>query len=118
MSESQLLLRVCEETNRLKERLYVSKAKKFKWPSLDDPFNSSFGSCEAIHQLAILVNGDVVPCCLDKDGVMMLGNIFITPLKDIIESNRYQKMISSFRKGKITEELCKHCTYLDRFKKS
>ena len=107
-----------EETNRLKERLYVSKAEKFKWPSLDDDFNSSLGSCEAIHQLAILANGDVIPCCLDKDGIMTMGNIFTTPLKDILLSNRYQEMISSFRKGKLTEELCKHCTYLNRFKKS
>lgn len=116
--ENKLGLKInLNNSNRLKERVFVSKAKKFTWPSLDNPYHDENGKCEAIHQLGILVNGDVVPCCLDKDGIMTMGNIFNTPLKEILETKRYQEMISSFKCGKLTEELCKHCTYLDRFKK-
>ena len=107
-----------EQTNRLKERLYVSLEDEFSWPDLNNPYNSDKGRCEAIHQLAILSNGDVVPCCLDKDGVISLGNIFKTPLNDILKSNRYQEMVVGFKKGIVTEELCKHCTFLNRFKKA
>jgi hypothetical protein len=27
-------------------------------------------------QIGFLSNGEVVPCCLDKDGILSLGNIF------------------------------------------
>lgn len=105
------------KTNRLKERLYVSLEDKFTWPDLNDPFNSENGRCEAVHQMAILSNGEVVPCCLDKDGIMTMGNIFKAPFKDIISDLRYQNMINGFKKGIVCEELCKHCTFLDRFNK-
>ena len=64
----------------------------------------------------VLCDGSVVPCCLDARGVINLGNIFTTPLQDILASNRTQAMIQGFKKHKITEELCKHCTYRLRFK--
>ena len=105
-----------EETNRLKERLYVSLEDKFTWPDLNNPYNSDKGRCEAIHQIAILSNGNVVPCCLDKDGVMTIGNIFNEKFVDIINNSRYQDMINGFKMRKITEDLCKHCTFLNRFK--
>lgn len=105
-----------EETNRLKERLYVSLDDKFTWPDLNNPYNSDKGRCEAIHQIAILSNGNVVPCCLDKDGVMTIGNIFNEKFVDIINNSHYQDMINGFKMGKITEDLCKHCTFLNRFK--
>ena len=104
------------ETNRLKERLYVSLEDKFTWPDLNNPYNSDKGRCEATHQIAILSNGDVVPCCLDKDGIMKIGNIFDNSFCDIINSPRYQIMINGFKQGKVTEDLCKHCTFLNRFK--
>ena len=62
-----------EKTNRLKERVYVSLEDEFTWPDINNPYNSDKGRCEAVHQIAILSNGDVVPCCLDKDGVMKMG---------------------------------------------
>lgn len=116
--EDQLNLKTnLEETNRLKEHVYFSLDEEFTWPSLDNPFNSSIGKCQAVNQLAILVDGTVVPCCLDKDGIIDLGNVYTTPLKDILESNRYQELIKGFKENKVTEDLCKHCTYLNRFKK-
>ena len=105
-----------EKTNRLKERVYVSLEDEFTWPDINNPYNSDKGRCEAVHQIAILSNGDVVPCCLDKDGIMKMGNIFNTSFTDIINSERYTTMISSFKQGKVREDLCKHCTFLNRFK--
>ena len=107
-----------EKTNRIKERVYISLEDEFTWPDINNPYNSDKGRCEAIHQIAILSNGDVVPCCLDKDGIMTMGNIFNTSFSDIISSDRYKTMLDGFKCGIVTEELCKHCTYLNRFKKT
>ena len=106
-----------KKSNHLKERVYISLEDEFTWPDLSSPFNSDKGRCEAISQLGILSNGEVVPCCLDKDGIMSMGNIYKTPLKEILESPRYIDMISSFKKGLVKENLCKHCTFLNRFNK-
>ena len=106
-----------EKTNRLKERVYISLEDEFTWPDINNPYNSDKGRCEATNQIAILSNGDVVPCCLDKDGIMKMGNIFNTSFSDIISSDRYQTMIKGFKCGSVTEELCKHCTFLNRFNK-
>ena len=106
-----------EDKSRILPRVFLSLDKKFTWPDLNNPYNSDKGRCEAVHQIAILSNGNVVPCCLDKDGIMNIGNIFNTKFSDIINSNRYIDMINGFKNGEITEDLCKHCTFLDRFNK-
>ena len=106
-----------ENKKRITDRVFLSLDQKFDWPDLNNPFNSESGRCEAIHQIAILSNGVVVPCCLDKDGIMNMGNIFETLFSDIINSNRYKEMIKGFKCGKVNEELCKHCTFLNRFNK-
>lgn len=105
-----------KETNKLMPRVFFSLDEEFKWPNLNDPFNTETGHCKAITQLGILSDGTVIPCCLDKDGIIDLGNIYEQSLDDIINSNRYQSFLNNFRKGIITEELCKHCTFHNRFK--
>ena len=104
------------ETNKLMPRVFFSLDEEFKWPNLNDPYNTDKGHCRAITQLGILSDGTVIPCCLDKDGIINLGNIFETSLDVILNSNRYQSFLLNFRKGIISEELCKHCTFHNRFK--
>ena len=106
-----------KKTNRIKERVYISLEDEFTWPDVNNPFNSDKGRCESIHQIAILSNGVVVPCCLDKDGIMNMGNIFNTKFIDILNSDRYVNMINGFKCGIVREDFCKHCTFLNRFKK-
>lgn len=103
----------------LKDNIYVDKATMFTWPSLDNDYYNEIGTCYALKdQLAILVNGDVVPCCLDSCGIIKLGNIYEEDLDDIINSDRYQKMLLGFRNRKVSEELCKKCSFKDRLIKN
>lgn len=99
----------------LAPNIYLSTASKFKWPSLKDS-TSSNGYCHALKdQIAILVDGTVVPCCLDNNGDINLGNIFEESLEYILQKEKTLKIIENFKNRIATEELCKKCTYKNRF---
>ncbi|MEG1581738.1 MAG: SPASM domain-containing protein [Clostridia bacterium] len=103
---------------KLKKNIYLMFAEKFDWPALDGQFYGDKGYCYALkEQVAILVSGDVVPCCLDNDGQMILGNIFETKFEDIIECDRAKNIIMGFRNLNRVESLCRHCEFSERFKK-
>ena len=104
-----------EKHVKIRDNLYVDKALEFVWPSLDNDYYNEVGTCYALKdQLAILVDGTVVPCCLDSSGIIKLGNIFEESMDDIINSKRYQDMLMGFRNRKCSEELCKKCSFKDR----
>lgn len=110
---------IVEKTNKekhikIRDNLYIDKANEFIWPSLDNDYYNDQGTCYALKdQLAILVDGTVVPCCLDSNGVINLGNIYKQNLEEIINSKRYQEMKHNFSNRKVCEELCKHCSFKD-----
>ena len=62
-------------------------------------------------QFGILSDGTVVPCCLDSDGVIALGNVFSQPLQEILASHRAQQIANGFRARTAVEELCRRCPY-------
>ncbi len=98
----------------LSPHVYLNFDKQFEWPKNSNNTNQ-FGSCYgAKRMIAILSNGTVVPCCLDDEGEINLGNIFKTPLQDILKSSRYLNMLEQFN-DKCTEKLCQNCTYRNRF---
>jgi len=66
-------------------------------------------------QIGILVDGTVVPCCLDSEGNIPLGNIFESPIESIIDSERAKKMYKGFTDRQVTEELCKKCGFARKF---
>ena len=104
-----------EKHVKIRDNLYVDKATEFVWPSLDNDYYNDIGTCYALKdQLAILVDGTVVPCCLDSCGIIKLGNIYTDSMEDIINSKRYQDMLIGFRNRKVVEELCKKCSFKDR----
>ncbi len=87
----------------------------FEWPSLNNPIYGD-GTCQGLNShIAILANGVVVPCCLDGDGVINLGNIKKESLKQILQNKIAQDMINGFKVGKCSQELCLKCSYKDRF---
>ena len=88
----------------------------FEWPSLQNEIVSNEGFCYGLDShFGILSSGEVVPCCLDKDGVISLGNAFVTPLKEIVTSPRALAIKEGFKKGEALEELCQKCSYKERF---
>ena len=103
---------------KLAQQVYICYDKKFEWPCVDHEVVSQFGKClGGRDMLAILVDGTVVPCCLDSEGVINLGNIFNQSLTDIMASERYEKLVAGFKGKAISEELCKRCSFRSRFDK-
>lgn len=101
---------------KLLDNIYIDKDYEFLWPSIRDNKNNS-GTCLGTRShIAILSNGDIVPCCLDSDGIIKLGNIFYDNLDEVIRSELFQKIKIGFQNKKIVCELCKSCTYKERFK--
>lgn len=102
---------------KIGDNIYVDKDNEFVWPSMENEDKREVGYCYALRtHLAILVNGDVVPCCLDGEGIIHLGNIHTQSLQDIIQSERYQKLKKSFQDRKPCEELCQRCGFKNKFK--
>lgn len=101
---------------KLPDRVYISKGYEFEWPSLDHDDIGCEGSCYGLRrQIAILSTGDVVPCCLDADGIMSLGNIFEKDFQSIVTSPRAVAISRGFENNKILEPLCQRCSYRVRF---
>ncbi len=101
----------------LASRVYLSQAELFEWPDIKAEKRSERGFCYGLrNQVGILVDGTVVPCCLDSDGVMDLGNIFSNDaLGAILKSERADNIFCGFSDRKVVEALCKTCGYRERF---
>ncbi|MEG2447628.1 MAG: radical SAM/SPASM domain-containing protein [Bacilli bacterium] len=106
-----------EKNIHILDNLYVNKADLFEWPEEQvSDIESSNGYClGGKTHVGILSDGTVVPCCLDGEGQIPLGNIFQTNFKDILEAKRYTDLVTGFKNRKVTEELCKNCTFRNRF---
>ncbi|MEG1309848.1 MAG: radical SAM protein [Bacilli bacterium] len=97
---------------KIDNNLYINKDFEFEWPSIENESYNEFGFCNGLKtHIGILSNGTVVPCCLDAEGIISLGNIKNNDLKEIIESEKTQKIIKNFKDNKRVEELCKHCSF-------
>lgn len=101
-----------EDNIKVNETLYINKDEEFIWPSLSNSYYFEKGSCYGLKtHIGILSDGTVVPCCLDGEGIISLGNIFETSLKQILNKNRTLDIIAGFKQNKKVEELCKHCHF-------
>ncbi len=102
---------------KITENVFVNQSKAFEWPDLSRPDISMDGFCYGLReQVAILVDGTVVPCCLDKDGDLNLGNILNDSLEDILSGPRAKAIYDGFSGKKAVEPLCRKCGYRTRFK--
>lgn len=100
---------------RLASKILVHFDNYFEWPSLKNN-NHGDGTCQGLQShIAILASGKVVPCCLDCEGIIELGDLHEHNLKDILGSTRAVNMLEGFKEGKAVEELCQKCSYKDRF---
>ncbi|MDF1880530.1 SPASM domain-containing protein [Sulfurimonas sp. MAG313] len=102
---------------RLSSKILLHFDTYFEWPSMDSTHNTQ-GTCYGLKShIGILADGSVVPCCLDGEGVINLGNLHELSLDDILHSKRATDMRVGFEKSEAVEELCKKCSYKDRFDK-
>lgn len=101
---------------KIGERVYLNQDHEFQWPSLDAEEDEGKGFCYGLRtQAAILANGTVVPCCLDGEGVIDLGNIGEQRFGDILTSERATAIVVGFSRREAVEELCRKCGYRKRF---
>ena len=97
--------------------IFLERAEKFDWPEPDAP-RENVQFCHALRQqIAVLCDGTVVPCCLDGEGRIPLGNLLREDLSDILESPRALAMADGFARRHPSEELCRRCGYATRFTK-
>ena len=97
------------------EKLYLEFADMFVWPDNEAPAQDVHFCMGLRDHIGVLSDGTVVPCCLDADGSIPLGNLFNEELTDIVSSPRAKAIYDGFSQNKCSEEMCKHCQYATRF---
>ncbi len=102
---------------RLKENIFLGMAEQFSWP---DAEKSDGKVCEGFcyglrNQIAILSDGTVVPCCLDSEGTVNLGNIFENSIEEIYNCERSRRIYNGFTNMKAVEKLCQSCGYMKKY---
>lgn len=101
---------------KIAKQIYLNQDHEFKWPDLKEEEDEGKGFCHGLrNQAGILVDGTVIPCCLDGEGVINLGNINQTSFSEIVESERANNLYDGFSRREVVEELCRKCGYRKRF---
>ncbi len=97
--------------------IYLDKDEEFVWPN-ESNGNENIGTCLGTRtHIGILSNGTIVPCCLDSEGIINLGNIYEDDLDLVLNSEKFQAIRKGFQNNKIICDLCKKCTFRHRFNK-
>lgn len=101
---------------RIKNKLYLHFDTEFVWPDMQLPVLGKSGTCYGLtSHFGILVDGTVVPCCLDKEAAIPLGNIKKNKIEEILNNTRAQDMLDGFKRNNLVESLCQRCQYIQRF---
>lgn len=105
-------------SQRMATRIFLEWGEHFDWPDLRASAVSADTDafCYGLRdQIGVLCDGSVVPCCLDSDGVITLGNLFDGELDDILATSRAKAIYEGFSRRRAVEELCRRCGYARRF---
>ena len=102
---------------RLADRVFLDRAEIFDWPDSAAAETGAQHGCYGLRdQIGVLCDGTVVPCCLDHEGDLALGNLLTEDLGEILERPRAKAILEGFRRGEAAEELCRRCGYAARFR--
>ena len=97
---------------RIGDRVYLEYGEKFDWPDLEASDVGEACFCYGLRdQLGVLCDGTVVPCCLDHEGDIPLGNLLEQELEDILTSHRARSIYDGFSQGRALDPLCRRCGY-------
>ena len=103
---------------RLADKVFLEWGERFEWPDPEADYVGKHHTCYGLRdQIGVLSNGTIVPCCLDAEGNIPLGNIFTDEMEDVLASPRAVALKRSFENRNITEELCLRCGYAGRMVK-
>ena len=102
---------------RIGEKVFLEYGDKFDWPDLAAPEGSCRVFCYGLRdQIGVLCDGTVVPCCLDHEGDLALGNLFTEDMETILATPRAKAIYDGFTDRTAAEELCRKCGYARRFR--
>ncbi|MBR5460052.1 MAG: radical SAM protein [Clostridia bacterium] len=102
---------------RIGDKAFLQYGDKFDWPDITSGNESETVFCYGLRdQIGILADGTVVPCCLDNNGTIALGNIFETSFDEILSTPRAKAIYEGFSRRNASEPLCRRCSYARRFK--
>ena len=97
--------------------MHLEYGDRFDWPDTEKDELGDQVFCHGLgDHFGILVDGRVIPCCLDREAAIELGNVYESSLDTILRSERAERMREGFRCKRATEELCRKCGYARRFK--
>ena len=112
--EEKYKTKIDKDSVKLADNIYYEVEQEFIWPSYDNDYYSETGSCRALRDhIGILVDGTIVPCCLDSEGKIPLGNIYKNEINDIINSDLFKEMKKGFQNNKKVHDLCKKCNFYE-----
>ena len=98
--------------------VFLEWGEVFDWPDLSAPEGDGPTFCYGLRdQVGVLWDGTVVPCCLDHEGDIPLGNLYRQTLAEILESPRARAIYDGFSRGRASEPLCRRCGVARRFQK-
>ncbi|WP_062351804.1 radical SAM/SPASM domain-containing protein [Bacillus kwashiorkori] len=101
---------------KIADNIYINMDHEFEWPSLSAPEDDGKGFCYGLRsQAGVLVDGTVIPCCLDGEGVINLGNIYEKEFSEIVEGERATNLYNGFSRREAVEELCRKCGFRKKF---
>lgn len=118
LSEKKYKMILYDSNIKIKDNIYVDKDKEFTWPDINNKYFKEEGFCYGLkNQIGILVDGTVIICCLDSFGLTKIGNIFEDSLENILRGEIVNKILKGFNDRKVYLDMCKHCSYKEKFNK-
>lgn len=104
---------------KMADHCYLEWGERFLWPSSEGEDYGEERFCMALRdQIGVLSDGTVIPCCLDSDGALALGNLFTQSLEEILQSERARRLVEGFSQRRAVEDFCRRCEYACRFTKN
>ncbi len=104
------------KSGTIKKNIFYSIENEFTWPisniNMEEGSYSPTFTCRALKDhIAILVDGTVVPCCVDSEGLIKLGNIYDASINEIMNNPTYKCILNGFNNNKKVFNLCKNCNF-------
>ena len=62
------------------------------------------------HSAVITWDGNIIPCCFDKDAEFRMGNLLTSDLKSIWSNTQYQKFRTSILHSRKNISICQNCS--------
>ena len=94
--------------------LIPKKSKWSRYQKIGEHYvikNKMLNHCWRMWQSAVITwDGNMVPCCFDKDAKYTMGNTLQTEIKNIWENPQYQSFRNLILKSRKNIDICKNCT--------